>query len=69
MEEISAQEFVRRLKMGVDDPESRYTFFLGAGCSLTSGIPTADTLVRNWLPQLKRIKTGSEADVETWAKE
>jgi Tfp pilus assembly protein PilF len=69
MEEISVQEFVRRLKMGVDDSESRYAFFLGAGCSLSSGISTAETLVRNWLPLLKKIKTGSEDDVEKWIKE
>jgi len=44
-------------------------FFLGAGCSSSSGIPEGGTLVRRWLPRLKKLKTGDEHDWESWAKE
>jgi tetratricopeptide (TPR) repeat protein len=65
---IEVQEFVRRLKMLMDLPDSRFTFFLGAGCSVSSGIPTAGKLVKDWLPKLKRLKKGSEDNLEEWVR-
>lgn len=52
----------------MNDPDSRFAFFLGAGCSISSGIPGAGTLVRNWLPKLKKLRTGSEDNLEEWVK-
>ncbi len=50
--EISAEEFVRRLKDQINQ-DSKLVFFLGAGCSISSGIPGAGDLVKSWLPRLK----------------
>jgi tetratricopeptide (TPR) repeat protein len=61
-------EFVRRLKNSIESFDSRYTFFLGAGCSLSSGVPTAAELVKLWLPKLKRLQTGSEVGLEDWTR-
>ncbi len=62
MKQIGAQEFVRRLKASMKDQDSRFTFFLGAGCSVSSGIQSAGTLLKSWLPKLKRFKTGNDDD-------
>ena len=68
--EIGVEEFVRRLKKLVeDDEDSKFVFFIGAGCSVSSGIPDAGTLVKMWLPWLKQLKTGDEKDYENWVKE
>jgi len=70
LREMDVAEFVRRFKNKMDENEdSKFVFFLGAGCSVSSGIPAAETLVRNWLPRLKRLKTGDNSDYEDWAKE
>jgi Tfp pilus assembly protein PilF len=67
MKEMQVQEFVRRLRKTGCDTDCRYSFFLGAGCSKSSGIPTASELVAQWLPRLKYIKTGNDSDPEKWA--
>lgn len=69
MKEMDILEFRRRLKLRLERPEVRFTFFIGAGCSVSSGIPSAGSLVMEWLPRLKEIKTGNNNDVEEWAKE
>ena len=70
IKEMSAEEFVRRIKNLIENHEdSKFVFFLGSGCSVSSGIPAAKTLVKNWLPRLKKIKTGNDDSYETWAKE
>ena len=67
---MRVDEFVRRLKtLMTSDNDSKFVFFLGAGCSISSGIPGAAKLVREWLPRLKKVKTGNEDDYGTWAKE
>ncbi len=68
MKEMDILEFRRRLKMRLGRPEVRFTFFIGAGCSVSSGIPSAGSLVKEWLPRLKEIKTGNNNDVEEWTK-
>lgn len=68
LKEIDVQEFVRRLKKSaVDSPTARFAIFLGAGCSVSSGIPTASELVDRWLPRLKEIRTGNQIGWEAWA--
>ncbi|MBI2304917.1 MAG: tetratricopeptide repeat protein [Chloroflexi bacterium] len=68
MIEMQASEFVMRLRGKMEDPECRFTFFLGAGCSVSSGIPAAGTLVKSWLPRLKMFKTRSEDNLDEWVK-
>lgn len=66
---ISAHEFVRRLKERAGEPDCHYTFWLGAGCSVTSGIPAASSLVReDWLPRLHRVRGGHEVAIDEWAR-
>lgn len=67
---ISANEFSKRLKADSDMPDGRFAFFLGAGCSVSSGIPTAGSLVRNdWLPRLRDLRAPERKDLDVWAKE
>jgi tetratricopeptide (TPR) repeat protein len=66
---MHAQEFVRRFKILLEDPDSRFVFFLGAGCSGSSGIPDAGALVRQWLPRLKVLRTGNDDNLQEWIDE
>ena len=57
MREISLQEFAQRIKHKLDThPDNQIAFFLGAGCSRSSGIPTAGELVTKWLDELRSVK-------------
>ncbi|MCL5037839.1 MAG: tetratricopeptide repeat protein [Chloroflexi bacterium] len=68
MNEKTVGEFVRRLKgMMENHDDSKFVFFLGSGCSVSSGIPDAAGLVRRWLPRLKKFITGNEDNWEEWA--
>lgn len=64
---ISATEFSRRLRHAITRQEMSVTWFLGAGCSKSSGIPCADELARTWIADLKYVETGEEHDVDAWA--
>ncbi len=67
IKEMTAEEFIRRFKNLIEEHEdSRFIFFLGAGCSVSSGIPDAGTLVKNWLPRLKKLKTDSSGNCDSW---
>ena len=67
---ISVEEFARRLKVTTATPDKRFAFFLGAGCSVSSGVPDAATLVREqWLPRLRDLRAPSRKDIDAWAKE
>jgi len=67
---MDAGEFVRRFKNKMDKNEdSKFVFFLGAGCSVSSGIPAAGGLVKTWLPRVKKLVTDDESDYEDWAVE
>lgn len=66
---IGVQEFVRRFKRLIEDNDAKFCFFLGAGCSFSSGIPTAGTLVNNvWLPKLKELEIGDQENFSEWLK-
>ena len=66
---IGVQEFVRRFKRLIKDNDAKFCFFLGAGCSVSSGIPTAGTLVDNvWLPKLKELEIGDQENFSEWLK-
>jgi len=68
--EMSVDEFARRLKSWVDaGQDCKFVFFLGAGCSISSGIQGAKTLVKQWLTRLKKLKTGDGTNAIAWAKE
>lgn len=66
---MTAHEFVRRLKRQAGEPDRHYTFWLGAGCSVSSGIPAAAALVKDhWLPELFRIRGNPQEGMENWIK-
>ena len=70
LRKITAEEFARRLKAITSEIDKRFAIFLGAGCSVTSGIPAAGQLVHdNWLPRLHNICAPSRKDLDSWAKE
>ena len=66
LKKLSIEEFVKAIKRaGEADPDHRYTLFLGAGCSKSSGIPTAGELVlKRWIPD----QVSSGEDPIEWAK-
>ncbi|MHB8103189.1 MAG: SIR2 family NAD-dependent protein deacylase [Methanosarcina sp.] len=67
---IEVQEFVRRFEDLVENKKAKFCFFLGAGCSVSSGIDTAGTLVdKVWLPKLKEMETGNQENFNEWLGE
>ena len=65
---MDVEEFVRRLKVD-QTQEKKFAFFLGAGCSVSSGIPAAGTLVNErWIPRLRDLREPHEADHLSWAE-
>src|SRR5207249_3592528 len=63
---LTVEEFARRLKLASSVEDKHYAIFLGAGCSVSSGIPDASTLVRDsWLPRLRDVRAPGE-DLDTW---
>lgn len=66
---MAAGECVRRLKAASEQIDKRLAFFLGAGCSVSSGIPDAATLVEcEWLPYLRDMRIPESRDVEMLPK-
>ncbi|MBJ7417771.1 MAG: tetratricopeptide repeat protein [Niveispirillum sp.] len=66
MREITAETFARLLKYRLSR-KHRYAFFLGAGCSRSSGIMTASELVRHWIDEHHRHE-GTPGTASAWAK-
>jgi hypothetical protein len=70
LRKIAPDEFARRLKRTTQDADKRFAFFLGAGCSVSSGISDAASLVRDeWLPRLRDFRAPQRADLAAWAKD
>ncbi|MEK7314784.1 MAG: SIR2 family protein, partial [Candidatus Eisenbacteria bacterium] len=66
---INLGEFVRRLRAETN-AEKRFALFLGAGCSVSSGIPSAGPLVVDrWIPRLRDYQAPHRADLQVWASE
>jgi hypothetical protein len=66
---IDVQEFIRRFKKLIENNNAKFSLFLGAGCSVSSGIQTAGYLVEKvWLPRLKETETGNQKNVDEWVK-
>jgi tetratricopeptide (TPR) repeat protein len=65
---MPAEEFVRRIRLSARQQDTHYAFWIGAGCSISSGIPGAAALVADrWLPQLQRIRGAAHLDLQEWA--
>lgn len=67
--DIDVEEFVLRLRAETN-ADKRFALFLGAGCSVSSGIPAAGALVKDrWIPRLREFKAPRRSDVDNWARE
>ena len=66
MKTITAEHFVRQLKRHMEEHDARFVFFLGAGCSISSGIPGASRLVRGWLSTLHEEQTAGNIPFDKW---
>lgn len=71
LREISSIEFVNRIIDDCSEKDKNYAFFIGAGCSASSGIPASNELVRDrWLPRLFRLENSKpEKKYDQWIKE
>lgn len=64
---ITQDEFARSV-FAAESPDRRFAIFIGAGCSVSSGIPAARTLVATvWIPRLQQLRGASALDSTTWA--
>jgi len=61
-------KFARHIKELADQNDTHFCFFLGAGCSISSGIPGASALTRRWIKKAKQIDTDSNDTVLEWAQ-
>src|SRR5688572_26238027 len=67
---IGVEEFARALGPLSAGQDMRFALFIGAGCSVSSGIPSASTLVEeNWLPRLRDQVAPERLDLAQWASE
>lgn len=66
MREVSIGAFARRLKQQMDK-QDKFAFFLGAGCSQSSGIWLAAELVKSWLLHQHKIEDPT-TDFDQWCK-
>lgn len=62
MKKITLSKFISHFGENLRN-EKRFCFILGAGASITSGIPTGDKLVNQWIDELK---TSDEQDLNQW---
>src|SRR5208282_587257 len=65
---ISAREFAGRFASGVRESQQSFTWFLGAGCSKTSGIMDAAGLVEKWLKEQYDLEANPAKAFDAWAK-
>jgi NAD-dependent SIR2 family protein deacetylase len=58
------------LPNSIRENQQSFTWFLGAGCSVTSGIPDAGGLVRKWLTEIYGFqkRTAKDETFEVWVK-
>lgn len=65
-EKMSANGFAGELEEKLKE-DGYFAFFLGAGCSRSSGIPTGGELVKDyWIPRLKQRYSDGTINSEDW---
>ena len=68
MIELNVFEFSKRLRRISNEPDNKVVFFLGAGASITSGVPSAKSLSTKWLKELKSLQCNNDIAFEEWIK-
>ncbi|UHC20422.1 SIR2 family protein (plasmid) [Methylobacterium currus] len=73
--DLSFPRFIAQIAESISSSPNRFAFFLGAGCSVSSGVLPASTLVLKWIRERWRQEKGytlrgstalSAIDVESW---
>jgi protein O-mannosyl-transferase len=65
---ISPVEFANRFATSIRDQGQRFTWFIGAGCSISSGISAAGGLVEKWLREIQGLQNVPSRKFEDWRK-
>lgn len=52
--------------MLADNRDNKIVFFIGAGCSISSGVPSAADLTKEWINKLKVIEAGDSLNFDQW---
>lgn len=66
---ISIREFAGRFSDSIRVSQQPFTWFLGAGCSRSSGILDAGGLVQKWLRELYELQGKSAAGFDRWVSD
>ena len=66
IKERSISDLIRYIKTGTDD-NPNYSLLMGAGCSVTSGIKSANELITNWKQEIYDNRNG--VDIESFFKQ
>lgn len=65
---ISVREFAGRFANGVRVSKQSFTWFFGAGCSISSGILSAGGLVDKWLREQHELQARPDEKFDTWVR-
>lgn len=63
---LTVAQFARKIANHLQE-NGRVCFFLGAGCSISSGVPGGGALARRWLDELHHEEATND-DLATWAQ-
>jgi tetratricopeptide (TPR) repeat protein len=66
MQDFTLTRFINYFHNDVTTGEGRYVLFLGAGCSVSSGIPTARELAKKWALDLSIQEGVKPKDYNAW---
>ena len=67
MQKIPIKEFAGRIHDSLTrHSDNKLVFFLGAGCSISSGISSAGGLTKQWMDDLKKAKGLAESAWEAY---
>jgi hypothetical protein len=69
MLKITAHEFAGRMQRLLEQPGQSIVWFLGAGCSISSGIQGAAGLVRKWLRELQELQDLKDWQFMNWVSQ
>jgi hypothetical protein len=65
LQTISPREFAGRFAAAIREQQQSFTWFIGAGCSKSSGILDAAGLVEKWLLELHKLQSAPGENYET----
>lgn len=64
MQVRSLSQFCKYVSEAIE--KDAFAFFLGAGCSITSNVPSASHIALRWVMEMKREETGVSSGFEAW---